>query len=62
MKEIREELRNVLANSESFLIHLPEASEDESQALCPECHHVQPKVTAITFTAEDMLLKDNKYD
>jgi len=39
-----------------------EASKDDSQALCPECHHVQQKVPAITFTVEDMLLKDNKHD
>jgi len=38
------------------------ASEDDSQALCPECHHVQPKMPTITFIAEDMLLKDNKHD
>ena len=30
--------------------------------LCSECHHVHSKVPAITFTAEDMLLKDNKHD
>ena len=41
---------------------MPEASEDDSQALCPECYHKQSKVPAITFTAEDMLLKDNKHD
>ena len=41
---------------------MPEASEDDSQPLCPECHHVQPKIPAIIFTADDMLLKDNKYD
>jgi len=41
---------------------MSEAYADESQILYPECHHVQPKMPAITFTAEDMLLKDNKYD
>jgi len=61
-KETREVLRNALANSESFLIHMSEASEGNSQYLCPECHHVQLKMPAITFTVEDMLLKDNKYD
>jgi len=61
-KETREALRDVLANSESFLMHMPEASEDDSQPLCPECHHVQPKIPSITFITEDMLLKDNKHD
>ena len=41
---------------------MPEASEDDTQPLCPECHHAQLKILAITFTAEDMLLKDNKHD
>ena len=61
-KEIRETLRDALTNSESFLIHMPEAFEDDSQPLRPECHHVQPKMSAIIFSAEDMLLKGNKYD
>jgi len=60
-KEIREALKDALANSELFLIHMPEASEDDSQPLCPEFHHVQLKMPAITFTTEDMLLKDNKH-
>ena len=62
LKETREVLRDALANSESFLIHMSEASEDDSQPLYPECHHVQLKMPAITFTAEDMPLKDNKHD
>ena len=41
---------------------MSEASEDNSQPLCPECHHVQLKIPAISFTAKDMLLKDNKHD
>jgi len=61
-KEIREALRNALANSEPFLIHIPEASEDDSQPLCPKCHHLQLKIPAIIFTAKDMLLKSNKHD
>jgi len=61
-KETREALRDVLANSKSFLIHILEASEYNSQPLCPECHHVQLKIPAITFTTKDMLLKDNKHD
>jgi len=61
-KETREALRDALANSESFLTYMPEASEDDTQPLCPECHHTQLRISAITFTAEDMLLKDNKYN
>jgi len=60
--ETRKALRDVLANSESFLIYILEASENGTQPLCPECHHVQLKMPAITFTAEDMLIKDNKHD
>ena len=41
---------------------MSEASEDDIQPLCPECHHIQLKIPAITFTTEDMLLKDNKHD
>ena len=61
-KETKDALRDALANSESFLIHMPEAFEDDSQPLRPECHHVQPKMPAITFTAKNMLLKNNKHD
>jgi len=61
-KETREALRDALADSESFLTHMRETPQDDTQSLCSECHHVQPKVPAITFTAEDMLLKDNKHD
>jgi len=61
-KETWEALRDALANSESFLTYMPEISKDDTQSSCPECHHVQSKVPAITFSAEDMLLKDNKHD
>ena len=62
LKVTREALRDTLANLDSFLIHMREASKDDSQLLCLECHHTQLKIPAITFTAEDMLLKDNKHD
>ena len=61
-KETREALRDALANSESFLTYMLEIPKGDTQPSCPECHHVQPKVPAITFTAEDMLLKDNRHD
>jgi len=61
-KETREALRDILANSESFLTYMPEILEGDTRPSYPECHHVQSKVSAITFTAEDMLLKDNKHD
>ena len=61
-KETREALRDALANSESFLIHMPEIPRGDTQSSCSECHHVQSRVPAITFTAEDMLLKENKHD
>ena len=40
-KETREAIRDALANSESFLIHMPETSRNDTQPLCSECHHVQ---------------------
>jgi len=30
---------------------MPDASEDDSQPLYPACHHVQLKISAITFTS-----------
>ena len=54
-KETREALRDALANSESFLTYMSEIPNDDAQFSCSECHHVQSKVPAITFTAEDML-------
>jgi len=41
---------------------MPETPRDDTQPLCSEYHHVQSKVPTITFTAEDMLLKDYKHD
>jgi len=41
---------------------MPEIPRDDTQPSCFECHHVQLKVPAITFIAEDMLLKDNKHN
>ena len=61
-KEAREALRDALANSESFLTHMPKIPRGDTQPSCPECHHVQSKVPVITFIVEDMLLKDNKHD
>ena len=61
-KETREALRDALTNSKLFLTHMPETPRDDTQPSCAECHHVQLKVPAITFTVEDMLLKDNKHD
>jgi len=61
-KETREALRDALANSESFLTHMPETPKDDTQPSYSECRHIQQKLPAITFTAEDMLLKDNKHD
>ena len=39
-KEIREALRDALANSESFLTYMPEIPKDDTQSSCPECHHI----------------------
>jgi len=61
-KETREALRDALANSESFLTHMLEIPRGDTQPSCSECHHVQSKIHATTFTTEDMLLKDNNHD
>jgi len=60
--ETREALRDALANSESFLTQVPAIPTNDNVTLCPQCHWVPRKVLSITFTPEDMLLKDNKYD
>ena len=61
-KETREALRDALANSKSFLTYMLEIPRVDTQPPCSEYHHVQSKVPAISFTAEDMLLKDNMHD
>jgi len=63
-KEIREALREALAESESFLTQLPlvPAEDEESEAFCSHCHAVIQQVPSITFMDEDMLLKDNNHD
>jgi len=49
-KEIREALRDALADSESFLTYMQEVSQDDIQPLYTECHHIQLKIPAIAFT------------
>ena len=60
-KDTREALRDVLADLESFLTQVPILIK-EGGASCPRCHLVQQQVPCITFTPEDMLLKDNRHD
>jgi len=62
LKETRETLRDALADLESFLTEVPSISFDDNRAPCPQCHLVQQQVPCITFTPEDMLLKDNWHD
>ena len=59
-KKMREVLRDALADSESFLTQMPIRTKEEGVS-CPQCHLVQHKVPCITFTPEDMLLKDNRH-
>ena len=61
-KEIRETLRNVLADSKTFLTQVPAILIDDDGTPYPQCHLVKRQVPSITFTSEDMLLKDNKHD
>ena len=60
-KKMREALRDVLADSESFLTQIPTPVKEDG-ASCPQCHIVQQQVSCITFTPEDILLKDNRHD
>ena len=46
-KQTREALRDALANSESFLTHMPETPRGDAQPSCSECHHIQSKVPAL---------------
>ena len=57
---MREALRDALVDSKSFLTQVPSIHTDDNEIPCPQCHLVQ--VTCITFTPEDMLLKDNQHD
>jgi len=61
LKETREALRDVFTDSESFLTRVPCIPTDDNGASCPQCHMVQ-QVSCITFTFEDMLLRDNRHN
>ena len=54
--------RDALADLESFLSQVPSNSTNDRGTPCPQCHLVQQHVPSITFTSEDMLLKNNKHD
>jgi len=56
-----EALSDALADSESFLMQVPIPTKEDG-ASCPRYHLVQQQVPCITFTPEDMLLKDNRHD
>ena len=60
-KKMREALRDALADSESFLTQVPIPTKDD-RASCPQCHILQQQVSCITFTPEDMFLKDNQHE
>ena len=53
---------DALANSESFLAQVPSISTDDNKTSCPQCDLVQQQVPCITFTPENMLLKDNRHN
>jgi len=59
---MREELRDALADLESFLMQVPSILTDDNETPCPYCHLTSQQVLSITFTPEDMLLKDNQQD
>ena len=56
-KKMREALRDVLADSESFLTQVPSISTDDNGTPYPQCHLVSQQVSCITFTLEDILLR-----
>ena len=62
-KDVREALRKALAEADSFLIQLPPSpEEEEAEPKCPHCNFVLQNIPHITFSPEDMLLKDNKHN
>jgi len=61
-KETRKALRDALADSKTFLTQVMATLTDDDEIPCPQCHLAQRQVPSITFTHEDILLKDNKHD
>jgi len=59
LKKMRKTLRDVLADSESFLTQVTLIPMEDDGVSCLQYHMVQKQVPCITFTPEDMLLKDN---
>jgi len=59
-KEIREALRDTLADSETFLTQVPAVSITKGTT-CPQCYSVMQEVPNITFSSEDMLIKHNRH-
>ena len=49
----------ICLQTRSFLVQVPSIPIDERGTLCPHCHLASQQVPSITFTLEDMLLKDN---
>jgi len=51
-----------LASSEFFPTQVPAILTNDNETPWPQCHLVHQQGPSITFTLEDMLLKDNKHD
>ena len=60
-KKIKEALWDALANSETFLAQVPAVSVNEGTT-CSQCYSVIQEILDITFSFEDMLIKDNPHD
>ena len=59
----RESLCEALADAEAFLTHLPPPSMTKEGEECPQCCQTSiRKIPCITFTPEDMFIKNTKHD
>jgi len=56
---MKEALNDTLADSEFFLMQMSSIPTDDSGTPYPHCHLASQQVPNITFTPENMLLKNN---
>lgn len=59
-KQIREALREALEDSEVFVAYISEIAK-EKEKLCTLCHQTSMNISFITFTLEDIQVKNNKH-
>ena len=61
-KKMKEALKDALADSGFFLTQVSSILTDDSGTPYPHCHLASQQVPNITFTPENMLLKNNRHD